>query len=413
MAVDPTYPLLPIANILCATLLFILLVINFVRRSQAFNLPVNILSFCLFWTTLFTGINMVIWANDSHLDFPFAYCDVVSHMQVFTSIARPACTLLITRQLNGIVTMSPLDGFSHTQRRRSIMFELALGLCLPAFVTGVLYYIAQPTRFEVLEGFGCVALVTNTGYTLVFVQSWTLVFPLYSGLVYCPRIVYFLMRRERLHARLFRARSSTLEAWPRVHNNDGFRLLILGCLDLCLSLPLAALHFGYTLRRALELGSLFTFYEDWAYIHQNWAPSTAKYAMDDPIGLLQNYIPSITSVVLGFVVFALFGCTTQARAMYARFFWTTLRFGRRRVPECCPSTGGLPPMVFVTVTAQSHSASIDSLAPTPIIAIPPTAAIFNFTSPLAPAHRILVSDINGEYINVARSEEVQTIRHWC
>ena len=76
MAADPSYPALPITNLLCSSCLLVLILINFLRRSQSFNLVVNVLAICLFWETLVVGINMIVWADDAHLDFPFSYCDI-------------------------------------------------------------------------------------------------------------------------------------------------------------------------------------------------------------------------------------------------------------------------------------------------------------------------------------------------
>ena len=72
---DPTFPLLPIANLLCATGLLALLIVNYVRRSEAYNLAVNILSFSLFLETLFDGINMIVWADNADIK-AVVYCDI-------------------------------------------------------------------------------------------------------------------------------------------------------------------------------------------------------------------------------------------------------------------------------------------------------------------------------------------------
>lgn len=74
-AADPSYPLLPIANILCAACLFLLLIVNFLRRAHVFNVAVNLLSFCLFWETLFNGIGMIVWSDNAEIK-AYTFCDV-------------------------------------------------------------------------------------------------------------------------------------------------------------------------------------------------------------------------------------------------------------------------------------------------------------------------------------------------
>ncbi|VDC01574.1 unnamed protein product [Peniophora sp. CBMAI 1063] len=369
MAVDSSYPLLPITNLLCAALLFVLLVINFLRRSQAFNLAVNILSACLFLDTLTKGVNMIVWANDNHLTFPFIYCDIVSHTQMFTFVAKPACTLLITRQLYQIVSMTSIDGPS---LRHNVIFELAFGLGLPAFVTGVLYYIVQPNRFAIAKGFGCLDVVSNTGYTWMFIYSWTVVFPLFSVVVYCPRIVVFLMHLRRLRINVLEAGS--LETSSVRSNDEGIRLLMLVCFDLFLSLPIAAANYGFKIWSAIDLGDAFTFDPGWTRVHENWAPVLVKFDLDDRIGFLIDYSSVVSSILVGYAVFALFGCTPQARTMYARFFWAIVRCCRRRKPERRRSVA-LPAMRFEASILESITVSIE--VPVTITAIP-RAAIFNF-----------------------------------
>ena len=124
----------------------------------------------------------------------------------------------------------------------------------------------------------------------------------------------FLVRRRRLHIEVLRAESVT----SSLNDNDGLRLLILGCLDLFLSLPMAAFTLAFQIWDAVELGSTFTFYHGWGRLHKGWGPWAGKLVLDDRIGLIRDYIPVISTVLVGFALFVLFGCAAQARAMYTR-----------------------------------------------------------------------------------------------
>ena len=73
MAADPTYPLLPVASIVCAALQLVVLMTRFIRQS--WNLGVAFLCFWLFWELLTTGINAVVWSVDADVKM-YIYCDI-------------------------------------------------------------------------------------------------------------------------------------------------------------------------------------------------------------------------------------------------------------------------------------------------------------------------------------------------
>lgn len=72
-AVDPTYPLYPIACIVSAAMLLLVLLNNLVR--QGWNLGVTFLCFWLFVENLANGINAVIWSDNADVKL-YVYCDI-------------------------------------------------------------------------------------------------------------------------------------------------------------------------------------------------------------------------------------------------------------------------------------------------------------------------------------------------
>ena len=123
MAADPTYPLFPIVAIVCATLQFAVLTTGFIRQS--WNSGVAFLCFWLFWELLTLGIDAVIWSDNADVKL-YVYCDIgelikydhplviadshpVSHLQIFTSMVKPACTLVITRRLYKIASLRSIE----------------------------------------------------------------------------------------------------------------------------------------------------------------------------------------------------------------------------------------------------------------------------------------------------------------
>ena len=72
-AVDPTYPLYPIANLLAAVMLLLVLLTSFVRQS--WNLGVAFLCFWLFFECLTEGVGAVIWSDNADVKL-YIYCDI-------------------------------------------------------------------------------------------------------------------------------------------------------------------------------------------------------------------------------------------------------------------------------------------------------------------------------------------------
>ena len=76
IAVDPTYPLYPIANIISATMLLLVLLTSFIRQS--WNLGVTFLCFWLLLENLTNGVNAVIWSDNADVKL-YVYCDIGMH----------------------------------------------------------------------------------------------------------------------------------------------------------------------------------------------------------------------------------------------------------------------------------------------------------------------------------------------
>ena len=72
-ATDPAYPLYPIANIVAAGMVLLVLLTSFVRQS--WNLGVAFLCFWLFLENLIDAANAIIWSDNADIKF-HAYCDI-------------------------------------------------------------------------------------------------------------------------------------------------------------------------------------------------------------------------------------------------------------------------------------------------------------------------------------------------
>ena len=72
-AVDPSYPLFPIACIIAATMLLLVLLTSLVRQS--WNLGVTFLCFWLFLENIALGVNTIVWSNNFDVKL-YIYCDI-------------------------------------------------------------------------------------------------------------------------------------------------------------------------------------------------------------------------------------------------------------------------------------------------------------------------------------------------
>lgn len=71
--VDPTYPLFPVASLIAAAMLLLVLLTSFVRQS--WNLGVIFLCFWLFTEDLTSAIGTIIWSNNADIKL-YVYCDI-------------------------------------------------------------------------------------------------------------------------------------------------------------------------------------------------------------------------------------------------------------------------------------------------------------------------------------------------
>lgn len=73
MAADPTYPLNPVANIIAAALLSLVLLNSVIRQS--WNLGLAFLCFWLFLESLTDGVGGIIWSDNADVRL-YVYCDI-------------------------------------------------------------------------------------------------------------------------------------------------------------------------------------------------------------------------------------------------------------------------------------------------------------------------------------------------
>ncbi|VDC07901.1 unnamed protein product [Peniophora sp. CBMAI 1063] len=313
-AVDPTYPLYPIACILAAAALFLVLLSAFIRRN--WNLGVAFLSLWLFLENIANGVDAIVWSDNAEVRL-YAYCDLVSRLKVAAYIGRPLATFIITRRLFLIASLRSVKLLSDTSRRRASIIEWVLGLLVPLVIAGPVYYVHQGSRFGVQEGFGCSDVLQTSILEILTIRSWTLIPPFVSVVFYYPLSLRVFYRRSRdLHAFLQSSESDSRTNYARI--------LALASIDLVLALPINITITVLNLTSSVAHNGSLPFYQGWTSIHDWTSPSSYSYANLIASGtsdVVQFYFTYWTRPIVAFVIFGLFGLTSEARASYGRVIY--------------------------------------------------------------------------------------------
>ncbi|KZV59980.1 STE3-domain-containing protein [Peniophora sp. CONT] len=309
-AVDPTYPLYPIACLLASLMLLFVLLTSLIRQN--WNLGVAFLCFWLFWENLTVGINAIIWSNNAKVKL-YIYCDITSHVQLMTSIVRPMATLIITRRLHLITRLRSVELPGKSAKRRNLAIEWSLGLVIPMLVAGPFYYIVQGARFVVYAGTGCISTADNSLMGIILVRSWALVLPLLSIVLYYPQTIRIFYRQKRDINRFLQSNDS-------VSRMNYFRIFTLASIDVILTLPIGIVSIALLVPESLAQNDHhIPLYSGWTSLHSDWEPLGVSYAELVAVGkstTAETYFTLWTSPALAFAIFGLFGVTAEARASY-------------------------------------------------------------------------------------------------
>ncbi|KAI0030274.1 GPCR fungal pheromone mating factor, partial [Vararia minispora EC-137] len=308
---DPTYPLLPVASITSSALLLLLLTTNFIRQS--WNLGVTFLSFWLFCELLTIGINAIIWTDNVDIKL-YVYCDIISRLDVVTSVVKPASSFIITRRLYITVVRQSIGALSRREKFIDLVVEWGLGLFLPLLIAGPIYYFLQQARFIIVEGFGCANAVEGSSLQILLTESCKIVLPLISILFYTPKIVWTFYRHNKELNHFLHSNNRSVSL------NRFIRALAIACLDSILILPVGLFGVVTIVLQWTQTFGPLPFYQGWLTVHTHLSSILVARYLDliRPWQLMSFYFSRWASIFLGFVIFALFGFTQEARATYWR-----------------------------------------------------------------------------------------------
>lgn len=131
-AMDPTYPLAPIANFVGC---FLIITTLSSLCYRPWNTGVFMLAVYVFLQSLVVGVNAIVWSDNAG-DVAPVWCDIseqyivssiahcsddeptASHIYIFEEVSIPACLFLITRRLFNIVRLR--SSLTDTKSQREV-----------------------------------------------------------------------------------------------------------------------------------------------------------------------------------------------------------------------------------------------------------------------------------------------------
>ncbi|VDB87269.1 unnamed protein product [Peniophora sp. CBMAI 1063] len=315
---DPTYPLVPIANICAAAMIVTTLVSSKLRGAH--NRGIVMLAGWVLAQVAIISIQSIVWRDSWQIMIP-VFCDITSHLWQALVVGIPACSFLITRRLWHAVQGRELVADTSKTRNEALL-EYTLGLGVP-FLSMILYYLVQGARFQVIENYGCSSYVYPCGVAILVFQGWLVIFPVLSISLYGWRIIAYLYRHRRITHHLLQQGST------RFQRARYTRIFALACIDVILVLPQGV---ATTVFSGFDDGVTFKFWPGWDTVKEYWAPQavTDDEWRSSAIYSFNIYWNQFSGVVLASAIFLLFGLSRDARESYKDAFRRAKSLGALR-----------------------------------------------------------------------------------
>ncbi|VDB95450.1 unnamed protein product [Peniophora sp. CBMAI 1063] len=115
-----------------------------------------------------------------------------------------------------------------------------------------------------------------------------------------------------------------LQSNNSVSRTNYLRILALSSIDILLTLPIGITNIVLAVNNGLASGPI-PFYFGWTYDHTDWQLESVSYAAlvsGGTLNVAEFYFTNWSSPVLAFVIFGLFGVTSEARALCWRIICT-------------------------------------------------------------------------------------------
>jgi pheromone a factor receptor len=251
-------------------------------------------------------VNSIVWDGNAYNISPI-WCDISARLIIMVAVAIPAASLCINRRLYHIASVNSVTN-TKRQKRQAVMVDLAIGLGIPV-LEGILQYIPQGHRYNIIEDVGCFPWIYNTPLAFVFVYTWPLIIGIVSAIYSGLTIRAFAKRRVQF--------KQLLSANSNLNSNRYFRLMCLAGIELLCTIPLSS----WVLYNNAANGVV-----PW----KGWEDTHSHFARVDQIPAIiwrNNYATHVSfeltrwsMVVCAFIFFAFFGFADEARKNYRHAF---------------------------------------------------------------------------------------------
>ncbi|KZV63370.1 hypothetical protein PENSPDRAFT_589982 [Peniophora sp. CONT] len=344
---DPTYPLYPIACVLSAAMLLLVLLTSLVRQN--WNFGVASLCFWLFFENLTEGVNAILWSDNADVKLS-VYCDIFTHMQVITFVVKPMATLIITRRLYLITRLRSVElPNKAASRGLSVGHLVKFSFAYVCALNTAQDYVVQQLRFQVFAASGCQNAPDNSVLGILLIFSWAVVPPMLSITFYYPKVIRILYHQKRDMHHFLQTNNS-------VSRINYVRIFALASIDVVLTLPIGIATIVLATRASLSESGHFPLYSGWDFLH--WGPVAVSYDELKSGRLSQQYFTQWTSPALAFAIFGLFGVTAEARESYWRVICAVADwFGWKPTPNTPSVRSPMGTMEFNKPEDFSHNLS--------------------------------------------------------
>ncbi|TDL18272.1 fungal pheromone STE3G-protein-coupled receptor [Rickenella mellea] len=312
---DPTWPAYPIMVFL--SLLATVIPLTWIGRD---NTGMIFLSLWLAVACISEFVNTIVWHGNALNSAP-VWCDISTRINIAIGVSVPASALCMCRRLYRIASMKAFI-LTPRQKRRAIIEDLLLCLGIPALEI-ILQYVVSDHRYIVFEDIGCLASYFNAWGTYVLMYAWPIILGVIGG-IYAVLTIYTIAKKGKQMDEILRS--------ANIKKSHYRRVTILACCEICFATPFAIA----VMTLDLTLGPL-SHYKNWNYVHAQYSeiiqvPAVLWRSMG-PTWIVLDELYRWMFVFLGFVFFALFGFSREARDAYGKVFWTVAKvFGIKR-PE--------------------------------------------------------------------------------
>ncbi|KDR72316.1 hypothetical protein GALMADRAFT_769055 [Galerina marginata CBS 339.88] len=253
---------------------------------------------------LYQFINSIVW-NGNVGNWSPVWCDIGIRIYLGSGVGIPASTLCIFRRLYRITrARGTIPIPDKSEKRRQIMFDLALGLGLPVLEL-LLAYISEGHRYNILEDIGCTPAFYNSPVFVALSNTPPILIGLVTARYAVLTIIAFNRRRIEF--------KELLEKHSNLTSAFYVRLMCFACLELLWTIPVASFFLYVAVKVGLQP------WTNWDDVHFNFSrvvfvPRTVWES--DRLATVTNELGRWLGVIGAFNFFAFFGFAEEARMNY-------------------------------------------------------------------------------------------------